>query len=85
MPGMKVDQIKEAKVKFTVVDHFYLDVLKKGWFDSIIGVYQLDLMTIYNNKDHELHRKWGELASVLDSASVTIVIVRISDYQIADY
>jgi hypothetical protein len=61
MPAMKKEQIAEAFVKMTVVDHFKLDILKKGWFDSTIGVYTLDLATIYNNKNHELHRKWGTL------------------------
>ena len=61
MKGLTKDQIREARVKLTVVDHYWLDVLKRGWFDSIIGVYQIDLLSVYCNQDHELHRKWGTL------------------------
>jgi hypothetical protein len=61
MKGLTKEQLREARVKLTVVDHYWLDVLKRGWFDSIIGVYQIDLLSVYSNKDHELHRKWGTL------------------------
>ena len=61
MKDLKKEQLREARIRITVVDHYWFDVLKRGWLDSIIGVYQIDLLSVYYNKDHELHRKWGTL------------------------
>ena len=57
---MKKDQIAEAQLKLTVYDH--------NWFRSheLIGIYQVDLLTIYNNSDHEMYRKWAAIRNPLD-------------------
>jgi hypothetical protein len=47
-------------LKLTVKDHNYL------WYDDLIGMYQIDLISIYNKKDHEKYRIWGALRDPLN-------------------
>jgi hypothetical protein len=47
-------------LKLTVKDHNYL------WYDELIGMYQIDLISIYNKKDHEKYRIWGALRDPLN-------------------
>lgn len=62
---LKKEQIAEANLKITIMDKAYMlgfALPKKfGAFDGRIGVYQVDLLQIYNSKDHELYRRWGTL------------------------
>eukprot|EP00596_Hydrurales_sp_CCMP1899_P004949 CAMPEP_0119051930 /NCGR_PEP_ID=MMETSP1177-20130426/73383_1 /TAXON_ID=2985 /ORGANISM="Ochromonas sp, Strain CCMP1899" /LENGTH=1845 /DNA_ID=CAMNT_0007031303 /DNA_START=346 /DNA_END=5881 /DNA_ORIENTATION=+ len=58
--NLKKEQVAEAHLKLTVKDHNYL------WYDELIGMYQIDLISIYNKKDHEKYRIWGALRDPLN-------------------
>lgn len=57
--GLKKEQVAEGSMRLTVKDHNYF------WFDGMIGIYQVDLMTVYGKRDHEIWRKWGALRDPL--------------------
>jgi hypothetical protein len=52
---VKREQLAEGSLKVTVYDH--------NWFraNELIGQYQIDLQTVYNNPDHEMYRQWAAL------------------------
>ena len=57
---LKKEEIAEASVKITVYDHYWLRS------HETIGVYQVDLISVYNCPDHEIYRKWGSLRNPLN-------------------
>jgi hypothetical protein len=52
---LKKEQIQEAQLKLTVWDHNYFRS------HEFIGVYSVDLVSIYQNKDHEIYRALAAL------------------------
>lgn len=58
--GLKKEQISEAHLKISVYDY--------NWFraNELIGIYQVDLLSVYNSNDHEMYRRWAAVRNPLD-------------------
>ena len=66
--GLKKEQIAEASMRISIIDHSWFNPLKVEYFlnRGIIGTYQADMIQIYNSKDHEMYRRWGTLRNAYD-------------------
>jgi hypothetical protein len=60
LKGMSHDQLNEASIRFTVSDNRLIK-------SAIIGVYEMDLTTIYFHQDHEYYQTWLTLTDPTDT------------------
>ena len=59
---LKREQIAEAHMKLYLYDH--------NWFRSneLIGTYQIDLLSAYNQPDHEMYRRWANMRDPINKS-----------------